>query len=177
MRAAPVRAPGAIECVETPEPEPKPGQVLVKTVRASPCGSDLHHVFLPLQGDRFPCAHGYPGHEGAGDVEEGEDVAAQIEQRVEFDRRFGALERRPAEQGEAEIDGGGVERVDGLVEIGAEIVIDVEAPGGADQTFGEVGVNAPVAFLVGIGQGGARDASRGYPCDRAWLFGRANRPR
>jgi hypothetical protein len=26
-----------------------------------------------------------------------------------------------------------------------------------DQTFGEVGVNAPVAFLVGVSQGGARD--------------------
>ncbi len=70
MRAALLRAPGAIECVEAPEPEPAPGQVLIKTVCASLCGSDLHHVFLPLQEDSFPCPHGYPGHEGVGEVVE-----------------------------------------------------------------------------------------------------------
>ncbi len=68
MRAALVRAPGAIECVETPEPELKPGQVLVKMVCASLCGSDLHHVFMPLKDDSFPCPHGFPGHEGVGEV-------------------------------------------------------------------------------------------------------------
>lgn len=70
MRAALVRAPGAIECVEVPEPEPAPGQVLIKTVCASLCGSDLHHVFLRLRDDSFPCPHGYPGHEGIGEVVE-----------------------------------------------------------------------------------------------------------
>ena len=70
MRAALLRAPGVIECVETTEPEPAPGQVLVKMVCVSLCGSDLHHVFLPLRGDSFPCPHGYPGHEGIGEVVE-----------------------------------------------------------------------------------------------------------
>jgi len=70
MRASLLRAPGAIECVEAPEPEPAAGQVLVKMVCASLCGSDLHHVFLPLRGDSFPCRHGYPGHEGIGEVVE-----------------------------------------------------------------------------------------------------------
>ncbi len=55
-----------------------------------------------------------------------------------------------------EIDGGGVERIDGLVEIDAESVIDVQAPGDADQAFSEVGMDAPVAQLVGVGRGGAR---------------------
>ena len=70
MRAALLRAPGVIECVETRAPEPAPGQVLIKTLCASLCGSDLHHVFLPLGDDRFPCPHGYPGHEGVGEVVE-----------------------------------------------------------------------------------------------------------
>lgn len=70
MRASLVRAPGAIECIETPDPQPAPGKVLVKTVCASLCGSDLHHVFLPLKGDSFPCPHGFPGHEGVGEVVE-----------------------------------------------------------------------------------------------------------
>jgi hypothetical protein len=108
---------------------------------------------------------------------EGGDIAAQIQECVEFDRRLGALERRPREQRKTEIDGGGVERIDGLVEIDAEAVIDVVAPGGGDQDLGEVGMDAPVALLVGIGQGGARDIARGCPCGRAWSFGRASRPR
>ena len=70
MRAALLRAPGAIECVEVRSPEPAPGQVLVRTVCAALCGSDLHHVFLPLGDDSFPCPHGYPGHEGVGEVVE-----------------------------------------------------------------------------------------------------------
>jgi hypothetical protein len=62
-------------------------------------------------------------------MDESRDVAAQIEQRVEFDGGLGALERRPGEQREAEIDGGGVEGIDGLAELGAEAIVDVEAPG------------------------------------------------
>jgi L-iditol 2-dehydrogenase len=70
MRASLLRAPGAIECVEAPTPEPGPGQVLVKTVCASLCGSDLHHVFMPLLGQPFPSRRGFPGHEGVGEVVE-----------------------------------------------------------------------------------------------------------
>ena len=44
--------------------------MLVRTVCASLCGSDLHHVFLPVRGDSFPCPHGFPGHEGVGEVVE-----------------------------------------------------------------------------------------------------------
>ncbi len=70
MRASLLRASGVIECVEAPVPEPAPGQVLIKTLCASLCGSDLHHVFLPLGDASFPCPHGYPGHEGVGEVVE-----------------------------------------------------------------------------------------------------------
>ena len=93
---------------------------------------------------------------GAGDVDESRDVAAQIEQRMKLDGGLGALERGPGEQGEAEIDGGGVERVDGVVEIDAEAVLGIERARDADQAFSEVGVDAPVARLVGVGEGAAR---------------------
>ena len=76
---------------------------------------------------------------------------------MEFDSRLGALERRPGEQGEAEIDGGGVECVDGVCEIDAKSVIDVERARDTDQALREVGMDAPVALLVGVGQGAARD--------------------
>jgi hypothetical protein len=32
-----------------------------------------------------------------------------------------------------------------------------KAPGDADQALSEIGMDAPVAFLVGVGQGAARD--------------------
>ncbi len=70
MRAALLRAPGTLECVEAPTPEPGPGQVLVRTVCASLCGSDLHHVFMPLLDQPFPSHRGFPGHEGVGEVVE-----------------------------------------------------------------------------------------------------------
>ncbi len=70
MRAAVLRAPGVIECVEAPVPEPGPGQVLVKMLCASLCGSDLHHVFMPLLEHSFPTPCGFPGHEGMGEVVE-----------------------------------------------------------------------------------------------------------
>jgi hypothetical protein len=66
------------------------------------------------------------------------------------------LERRPWKQRQAEIDGGGIKRVDGVCEIDAEAVVRVQAPGGGDQGLGEVGVDAPVASLVGVGQCVAR---------------------
>ena len=55
-----------------------------------------------------------------GDVDEGGDAAAQVQQRVQLDGGLGRAKRRPREQGQAQIDGGGVERVDGFVQLDAE---------------------------------------------------------
>ncbi len=58
-----------MRCEETPIPTIEAGQILVKTRMASICGSDLH-VVCHGAGIRFdmPCKHGYPGHEGIGEV-------------------------------------------------------------------------------------------------------------
>ncbi len=58
------------------------------------------------------------------------------------------LERRPRKQRQAEVDGGGIERVDGVGEIDAKSVVGVQAPGDGDQGLGEVGVDSPVALLA-----------------------------
>ena len=136
----------------------------------------IHDVEGAGLGDQFV---EHPGivPSGGGDVYEGGDVAAQIQERMELDSSFAALERGPGEERQTEIDGGGVEPIDGVREIDAEAVLDVQAPGGGDRGLGEVGVNAPVAFLVGIGERGARDTPPGCPYGRAWSIGRANRPR
>ncbi len=58
-----------MQCVEAPIPEIGDGEILVKTHMASICGSDLHVVcFGAGLRNPLPCKHGYPGHEGIGEV-------------------------------------------------------------------------------------------------------------
>ena len=92
----------------------------------------------------------------ATDVNEGGDVAVQIEQGVQPDGRLGLLERRPRKHRQGQVDGGGVEGVDGVLQIDPERLVHIQSPGDADQALGKVGVDAPVAHRVGIGQGVAR---------------------
>lgn len=70
MRAAVFAGPGRIECREVPDPVPGPGQLLVRTHRASICGSDVHVVFDGFSRYEPPGPPGYPGHEGVGHVAE-----------------------------------------------------------------------------------------------------------
>ncbi len=90
-------------------------------------------------------------------VNERWEVAAPVEPGVPLPRRLGAAAMGPGEDREAAVDGCGVERVDRVVEIDAEAVIGIPAVRGPDQGLGEVGVEAPVPSLVGLGQRVARD--------------------
>jgi len=78
---------------------------------------------------------------------------------VQLERALGALEARPGKDRQAQVDGRGIERVDGLGEAGAEGVVGVEAARDADERLGEVGIDPPVAAFVGIGQRAPRDRS------------------
>src|SRR5215470_19447583 len=64
---------------------------------------------------------------------------------------------RPRKQGEAEIDSGRVQRIQAMVEIHAKWVLGVKWPGDADQMQREIGEDAPVVSLVGVGQRRARN--------------------
>ena len=57
-----------LRCDELPIPAMEPGMTLVKTRLASLCGSDLHIVYMGWNAYEFPLPHGYPGHEGVGEV-------------------------------------------------------------------------------------------------------------
>ncbi len=58
-----------MRCVEAAIPAIEDGEVLVRTELASICGSDLHVVcFGAGLHQELPCPHGYPGHEGIGEV-------------------------------------------------------------------------------------------------------------
>ena len=89
-------------------------------------------------------------------MDKSRDIAAQVEQRVQLDRSLGRSEMRPRKQRQAQVDGRGVERVDGVLQVDAEGLVDIQRSRDADQALGEVGVDAPVAHVVGIGQRIAR---------------------
>src|SRR5882762_7802109 len=85
------------------------------------------------------------------------DVAAQVQQSIELDCAFVFAELGPGKKREAQIDGGGIERVNRLGQFDAEVVASVERARLGNQHLREVGVDAPIAYQVRIGQGIARD--------------------
>ncbi len=70
MRAAVAVKRGIVRCEEVETPEAGPGDVLVRTLAASICGSDLHMVNTGWAMHDFPAMSGHPGHEAVGEVVE-----------------------------------------------------------------------------------------------------------
>src|ERR1035437_7909071 len=79
---------------------------------------------------------------------------------MKFDGGFGTAEGGPRKQREAQVNGGGVQRISGGLEFKAERFIGVERGGLLDEDVGEVSEDAPVAIFVGVGQ---RAAGSGLP--------------
>ena len=92
-------------------------------------------------------------------MEETRNVAAQIQKRMHSDTGLVRTVARPRKQRQAQLDGGGVQRVDRVGKLHAEAVVRVELAREANQVQCEILIDAPVARLVGIGQGAARDAT------------------
>ena len=69
MKAAQLVERGRLEVVEAPIPTPADGEALVRSHRASVCGSDIHIVYDGFFLGEFPAPPGFPGHEGVGRVE------------------------------------------------------------------------------------------------------------
>lgn len=82
----------------------------------------------------------------------GRDIALQTQERVKLDAAFVSAEGRPRKKREAQIDSGGVQRVGGLLQFGGKRLMGVERGGLLNQDLSEIGKDAPVARLVGIGQ-------------------------
>ena len=87
-----------------------------------------------------------------GDVNEARDRTAQIEQRVHLHGGLGSAERRPRENRQTQIDCRRIERIGRFAEFHPEALYRIELSGLTDQHLGEVGVNAPVAGFVRVGQ-------------------------
>jgi len=75
-----------------------------------------------------------------------------VDHGVKFYSAFATSEVCPWKQGQAQINGGRIQCVDGVREFESEIGPDVESSGHFNQTLGEIGVDSPVASFIGIGQ-------------------------
>ena len=91
------------------------------------------------------------------DVEERRDVAAQVQERVQLDGRLGRAKRSPRKYRQAQVDGAGIQSIDRVFQIDAKRFCGIKTTGDGNERLGKVGVDAPVATLVGIGQSTARN--------------------
>ena len=85
------------------------------------------------------------------------DTAVQIQQRVQLHRGFILAKLRPWEQGKTQVDGGRVERIEGMVEFQPDRILGMKWSGDADQMLRKIGEDTPVVSFIGIGQSGARN--------------------
>ena len=94
-------------------------------------------------------------HLAVADVDKGGNGATQVEQRVHLDRCLGRTKRRPTEQTQAQIDSCRIQGVDRVGQIQPQIFVAVELAGAPNEQSRQVGPDAPISRIVGIGQGGA----------------------
>jgi len=90
-------------------------------------------------------------HLSVADVDEGRDRTPEIQQRVDLYGALGCPKRGPIEQPEAQVDGRGIEHVDGAVETEPEILAAVELVCSPNEGLYDFDPDAPIAVLVGIG--------------------------
>jgi len=111
----------------------------------------IHHVEGPrLHGQDVE--HVHVVQLAVADVDERRNGAAQVQQRVQLDGGLGRAKRRPVEQAQAQIDGGGIQCVDADVQFQHRRLLGIQRPGARDQSLSQCMVDAPVAQVQCIGQ-------------------------
>lgn len=85
------------------------------------------------------------------------DWSAQIDLGMHLDAGFGLAKVRPRKKSQRQIDRGGIQSIDRVVEFDSEILAGVKWSCLANETLGQILPNPPVARFVGFGQGGFGD--------------------
>ena len=88
-----------------------------------------------------------------GDNDEGGNTSSGVEQGMQFHCAFVSSELGSRKKRHAQIDGGRVQGIDGLIQFDTEGIVGVEAARLADETLCKVGVDSPISDLVGMSQG------------------------
>ena len=94
-----------------------------------------------------------------GDEYDRGDAPFQVHQRVQFYGPFSLAKLRPGEQRKTEVDDRGIEGIDGMRQVHAKILSDVEGSGNANQDLCKVRIDSPVAHVIGVGQRVAADGA------------------
>jgi len=87
-----------------------------------------------------------------GNLDKRRDRTSQIEKRVELDRAFALAENRPRKKRQTDVERGRIEGIDGVLQFQSQILVGVKSPGLGDEDLSEIGIDAPIASLVGVGQ-------------------------
>lgn len=90
------------------------------------------------------------------DLHKGRNVALQVEQGMQLDGCVVGSVSSPGTKGKTKVDGGAIQSVDRLLQLYSEILVGIKRASHGDQSLGQIGIDAKVASLVGIGQGAAR---------------------
>jgi hypothetical protein len=100
-------------CLMQSEPAGEVGEAVIHDERAAGFGyQDVEHIDLV--------------HLAVADVDEGWNVAAQVEQRMHLDGRFGLMKARPGKDAQAQVDGCGIECVDCLFQFHRKAVAGIK---------------------------------------------------
>ncbi len=94
-------------------------------------------------------------HLAVADMNESRNRPAQIQQRMHFYRCLRRAKWCPVEQAQAQIDGRGIQRVNGRIESGVYRFFGIEVPRPCNQSHGQLVINAPVSLIQRIRQGRA----------------------
>lgn len=92
-------------------------------------------------------------HTASGDNDDGGKVALEGQQRVQFDGGLVPAESGPRKEREAQVNGGGVQRISRRLEFKAKGFISVERGGLLNEDVAKVGKDAPVPLFIGHRQG------------------------
>jgi hypothetical protein len=79
------------------------------------------------------------------DVNKTGNASADIEQRVEFDSSFGFSKTCPWKQRQTQIDGCGIEGINGLAQIDANRFLSVQRASDANESLSKFAIEAPIA--------------------------------
>ena len=94
-----------------------------------------------------------------GDADHARNRASQIHFGMEFDGALVLPKRSPWKKRETQVDRGGIQGVNGLVELHSEVLVRIQLSGDLDQHVSKVGIDAPIPFFVGIGQRASRNSA------------------
>lgn len=85
------------------------------------------------------------------------DSAAKIQERMQLHCRFVLAKACPGKERQAEVDRRRIEGIRCMVQVDTKTIVGIQLSRFPDEDVRHVGMNTPVAFLVGIGQRAARN--------------------